>query len=83
MIEFNDDLLYFAKFEEEMYAEYKRHYLEYKDGWKRCNEFDLLMLMRKSIDFSLKEIVENPSHFIDIANFALFCYYRFKDVGDE
>jgi fructosamine-3-kinase len=77
-----DDLELFDRFNTEMYKEYIRHYPKNGDSWKTTNEYYLLNLLRQSIQTNtFYELENNPSHFIDIANFALFCYYRFSEFA--
>lgn len=74
------DFILFLKFAWEMFKEYTRHYPEHGDSWKRCGKAILFNLLTNSInDYSLDDLRHNPSHFIDIANFSLFCYYRFNE----
>jgi hypothetical protein len=73
----SDDLELFDRFNTEMYREYMRHYPKNRDSWKTCDKGRLFDLLFKSVNKSQPEMERNPSHFIDIANFALFCYYSF------
>lgn len=69
----------FKNFSEEMFKEYWRHYLKQGDNWKTCDKLRLLSLLHHSVEkHEYHELLENPSHFIDIANFALFCYFSYK-----
>jgi hypothetical protein len=74
-----DDQEFFFRFHQKMFQEYMIHYDKRRDSWKDCSESDILNYLKSSIDkhdfISLKE---NPEHFVDIANFALFCYFNFK-----
>jgi hypothetical protein len=75
-----DDLELFDRFNTEMWKEYMRHYPKNGDGWKACSKAKLLDLLDNSVkNYSIDDLMMNPSHFIDIANFALFCYYRFSE----
>jgi hypothetical protein len=79
-----DDLELFDRFNTEMYKEYMRHYPKNGDSWKTCIKPYLLNLLDQSIEkHTTKELEANPSHFIDIANFALFCYYRFSELASN
>jgi hypothetical protein len=73
------DYVLFEKFAYEMYQEYSRHYPKNNDSWKSCAPEYLVSLLNDSIGkHSLEELKQNPSHFIDIANFAFFCYHGFS-----
>lgn len=70
----------FNRFKGAMWSEYIRHF-EDKGGrsWVDCDPMRLLLLLNHSIEkHSFEELKENPSHFIDIANFAFFCYQIFN-----
>ena len=78
--EFELDHALFNRFEGAMWSEYLRHF-EDKGGrsWVDCDPEFLLELLYKSITkHSIDELKENPSHFIDVANFAFFCYQIFN-----
>lgn len=76
----NSDLELFEKFKVEMLKEYYKHYSKNGDSWKDCEPYHLFSLLLGSVEkHSFNQLKENPSHFIDVANFSLFCYYRFLE----
>lgn len=81
-----DDQEYFFKFQQKMFLEYLMHCDESGDSWKDCSELDILQYLKRAVEeHDLISLEENPEHFVDIANFALFCYFIFKhetEIGE-
>lgn len=71
----------FEEFKTSMFKEYSKHYPKNGDSWKDYQTDYLFSLLRKAVGkHSYEELIRNHSHFIDVANLALFCYFRFQEV---
>jgi len=67
-----------------MVDEYNRHYYIRGSSYVEIEKILLYRLFRESVDLdkaSLDIFMENPSHLLDVANFAMFLYARITDKG--
>lgn len=73
------DRVLFRKFYNKMFKEYMSHYEDKADSWMRLDKAYLYRLLMDSLrKHTFSELCDNPEHFIDIANLALFCHYNFE-----
>ena len=69
-----------GEFWEAQKKEYMRHYPKNGDSWKTCDLQWLIDLTERAMlaffDDTDNDVVDNPEHLIDIANFCAFLWYR-------
>ena len=64
-----------------MVTEYNRHWNKNGDSWKIMKPFALYDLMVDNIT-SFKDLMSNPNHLFDIANYAMFLWYNIMKETD-